>query len=83
VQQLRRYEDYTAKAGLHKMHGLRHAFSQLRYYEITGRHAPAAGGKRLKELSKEEKLLDTKARLTISSELGHEREQITAIYLGR
>lgn len=83
VQQMRRYEDHTSKAGLCKMHGLRHAFAQLRYYELTGRLAPAAGGKTSKELTKEEKQLDKQARLIISAELGHEREQITAIYLGR
>jgi len=27
--------------------------------------------------------LDQEARLTISRELGHEREQISAVYLGR
>jgi hypothetical protein len=27
--------------------------------------------------------VDREARLTISAELGHEREQITAVYLGR
>lgn len=83
VQQLRRYEDHTSKAGLCKMHGLRHAFAQLRYYELTGRLAPAAGGKTSKELTAEEKSLDREARLIISKELGHEREQITSIYLGR
>lgn len=83
VQQMRRYEDHTSKAGLHKMHGLRHAFAQLRYFELTGRLASAAGGKTSKELTKEEKQLDREARLIISMELGHEREQITAIYLGR
>lgn len=83
VQQLRRYEDHTSKAGLCKMHGLRHAFAQQRYYELTGRHAPAAGGMTSKELTKEEKQLDREARLIISAELGHEREQVTAIYLGR
>ena len=83
VQQMYRYEDHTSKAGLCKMHGLRHAFAQQRYYELTGRHAPAAGGKTSKELTKEEKQLDREARLIISLELGHEREQITAIYLGR
>lgn len=83
VQQLRRYEDHTSKAGLCKMHGLRHAFAQQRYFELTGRHAPAAGGKSSKELTREEKQLDREARLIISEELGHEREQITAIYLGR
>jgi hypothetical protein len=29
------------------------------------------------------KAVDREARLTISRELGHEREQISAIYLGR
>lgn len=83
VQQLNRYEKLTVKAGLHKNHGLRHQYAQDRYKEITGRLAPAAGGKNSKELSQEEKLLDNTARLLISKELGHEREQITAIYLGR
>lgn len=83
VQQKNRYEDQTAKAGLCKMHGLRHAFAQLRYLELTGRLAPAAGGKTSKELTAEEKAIDREARLIISAELGHEREQITAVYLGR
>lgn len=83
VQQKNRYEDHTAKAGLCKMHGLRHAFAQLRYLELTGLHAPAAGGKTSKQLTVEEKALDKEARLIISAELGHEREQITAAYLGR
>ena len=34
-------------------------------------------------ISREQKAIDREARLTISSELGHEREQVTAIYLGR
>ena len=83
VQQKNRYEDQTAKAGLCKMHGLRHAFAQLRYFELTGQLAPSANGKTSKELTAEEKVLDRQARLIISEELGHEREQITAVYLGR
>lgn len=83
VQQLRRFEDQTAKAGINRVHGLRHAYAQQRYFELTGRFAPAAGGKISKELSKDEKAIDLQARLVISRELGHEREQITAVYLGR
>lgn len=83
VQQKNRYVDHSTKAGLCKMHGLRHAFAQLRYLELTGWHAPASGGKTSKQLTTEEKALDRQARLIISAELGHEREQITAIYLGR
>ena len=66
-----------------KAHGLRHAYAQSRYRELTGRAAPAAGGAHSPALSAEEKAGDRKARLTISRELGHEREQITAVYLGR
>ncbi len=83
VDQLRIYESATLKVGLHKLHGLRHQYAQDRYVELTGRLAPAAGGKTSKELTSEEKLLDYEARLIISSELGHKREQITAVYLGR
>jgi hypothetical protein len=47
------------------------------------RAAPAAGGPRSKDLTPEQRELYREARLTISAELGHEREQITAVYLGR
>lgn len=83
VDQLRRYEGQVAAAGLSKLHGLRHAYAQARYLELTGRAAPAAGGKTSSELTAEEKQADLVARLQISQELGHEREQITAVYLGR
>lgn len=83
VEQKRIFEYQTAKAGIDNVHGLRHAYAQKRYFELTGRLAPAAGGKTSKELTRDEKQIDRIARLTISEELGHEREQITAIYLGR
>jgi hypothetical protein len=50
---------------------------------LTGWKAPAAGGPTSKQLSPEQKTIDRQARLTISRELGHEREQITAVYLGQ
>lgn len=83
VQQRRLYERQTVRAGLSKLHGLRHAYAQQRYEELTGFPAPAAGGPTARELTEAQKLLDQQARLTISRELGHEREQITAVYLGR
>lgn len=83
VQQLKLYEQQTRLAGLSKMHGLRHRYAQTRYEELTGRPAPAAGGKTSKELTSAEKRLDQMARLQISQELGHVREAITAVYLGR
>ena len=81
--QLRRYEDQCRQAGLHKMHGLRHAYAQARYEALTGWAAPALGGPRASALTPEQKATDLAARLAISRELGHEREQITAVYLGR
>lgn len=83
VQQLRAYERNTANAGLSKMHGLRHAYAQRRYEELTGWKAPAAGGPVTRALSPGQKVMDRHTRQTISRELGHEREQITSVYLGR
>lgn len=83
IQQLRLYERHTARAGLSKLHGLRHEYAQRRYRELTGWPAPAAGGPTARDLTAEQKALDRQVRLTLSRALGHEREQITAVYLGR
>ena len=82
-QQLRIYERHTANAGLSKLHGLRHAYAQDRYTELTGWLSPAAGGPTLKQLSHEQREIDRQARLIISQELGHERAQVVGIYVGR
>ena len=81
--QLNRFKAQTARAGIDRVHGLRHNCVQGRYAELRGWKAPAAGGPTVKQLSPEKKRIDRVARLTISRELGHEREQITAVYLGR
>ena len=81
VQQLRIYERQTANAGLSRMHGLRHAYAQQRYQELTGWPSPAAGGPTSKQLSPEQRQLDQQARLTISQELGHARIQIVSVYV--
>ena len=83
IQQVSRYRSECDKVGLSKMHGLRHAYAQARYLELTGWKAPSVGGPRSKELSREQKEKDKEMRLIISKELGHEREAITATYLGR
>jgi hypothetical protein len=83
VDQLRIFKSQCAKAGIHHVHGHRHLYAQQRYLELTGRPAPAAGGRSAKLLSPEERIVDRNARLMISRELGHEREQITTVYLGR
>lgn len=77
------YVDQTSRAGLSKLHGLRHRYAQQRYEELTGWPCPAAGGPRSKMLSVQQKKQDRRARLIISRELGHEREPVTAIYCGR
>ena len=82
VQQMRIYERDTLRAGLSQMHGLRHAYAQNRYEELTGWKCPAAGGPEKASLTREQWMIDRYARLTISRELGHEREQITAAYCG-
>jgi hypothetical protein len=83
VKQLHRYERQTRDAGLSRLHGLRHEYAQRRYLELTEGVCPAAGGLPSKELNPAQRALDHKARITISSELGHAREAISAVYLGR
>ncbi|GHC34861.1 hypothetical protein GCM10010082_31950 [Kushneria pakistanensis] len=83
AQHLKSYEYHLGKVGLSRMHGLRHAYAQMRYQELTGRASPAAGGASARDLTPEQRTEDREARLTISRELGHEREQVTAVYLGR
>ena len=81
--QLNRFKAQTARAGIDRVHGLRHHYAQARYADSTGWKAPAAGGPTSKQLSADQKVIDRQARLTLSRELGHEREQITAVYVGR
>ena len=83
VQQLHRYERQLRNAGMSKLHGLRHAYAQRRYRELTGWRAPVAGGRASDSLTTEQRALDSKARATISNDLGHSREAISAVYLGR
>lgn len=82
-QQRNTYDAQCQQAGLHKMHGLRHAYAQTRYEVLTGRKAPAAGGPSVRSLSREQRAEDRQARQTISRELGHERLAVVAIYVGR
>ena len=82
VKQLHRYERQTRNAGLSRLHGLRHEYAQRRYLELTERVCPAAGGLSSKELNPAQRALDHRARITISSEHGHAREAISAMYLG-
>lgn len=89
-EQLGHYKTVTAHMGLSNLHGLRHAYAQRRYQELTayfdedkkGLLAPIAGGKPYKELSLTEKDWDRRARRIIVLELGHSRLNITKTYIG-
>ncbi|MBJ9976718.1 integrase domain-containing protein [Pseudomonas sp. S75] len=83
IQQQHVYDGQCKAAGLSHMHGLRHQYAQSRYEALTGWKAPALGGPCAENLAPPQRLLDTSARQTISRELGHERLQVTAVYLGR
>ena len=83
IQQERRFDYQIKKAGLSNMHGFRHLWSHQRYLGITGFKCPAAGGPTRRELTKAQRALDREAREIITKELGHNRSQITANYLGR
>jgi hypothetical protein len=76
-----RYE--CERVGIHGVHGYRHRYAQRRYHELTGWECPARGGPTSKELNKKQKKIDHQAREVISREMGHGREAITAVYLGR
>jgi hypothetical protein len=80
---LRHFCYQCERVGIHAFHGHRHFYAQARYKELTGSACPARGGPIAKQLTPTQKALDGEARLTISREMGHHREQITAVYLGR
>lgn len=83
IQQRNVYDGQCKAAGLNRMHGLRHRYAQARYEALTGWKAPAGGGPVARMLTLEQRVQDFIARQTISYELGHERPQITAVYVGR
>ena len=56
---------------------------QRRYEELTSWKAPVAGGPTSDALTNDQRALDQKTRAVISQELGHLREAITVVYLGR
>ena len=83
IQQRHVYDGQCKAASLSSMHGLRHQYSQSRYEALTGWKAPSAGGPSSGGLSDTQQTIDVEVRQVISRELGHERLQVTSIYLGR
>jgi site-specific recombinase XerC len=80
IQQRCVYDKQTLRAGLKNLHGLRHAYAQKRYKELTGWEAPINGGPTSRELTKEQKEIDYQARMILTEELGHSRIEIVKNY---
>lgn len=83
IEQQTIYDRQTSEAGLHKLHGLRHAYAQRQYEVLTGWNCPAKGGPTSQQLTFQQKQRDQLARLQISHLLGHDRVDVVAIYCGK
>lgn len=82
------YVSQARQAGLKNLHGLRHAYAQKRYFEITalmsggdGWNCPANGGIPSEKLLVKQKEIDRLARESIAIELGHSRISVSRVYL--
>ena len=89
-QHLSHYQRQAKAMGVCKLHGLRHAYAQKCYLELTklldpnkqGFVCPMAGGKTYPQMNKLEKAIDRQARQSLSFILGHSRSSIVKIYIG-
>ncbi len=81
-QQRDRFYHQTRSVGLTNVHGLRHAYAQARYAEMTGFLPPSLGGLSWDEMTPYQRQLDRAARREVSRELGHNRISVTNTYLG-
>lgn len=82
IEHTRRARSLINQFGIHQIHGLRHAYAQRRYAELTGWAPPAQGGPQATDMTKEQYARDRAARMTVSNELGHGRVSVTNVYLG-
>lgn len=87
--QLNKYTTETRAAEIKNPHGLRHAYAQKRYHELTTQisksnswQCPVNGGPEFKNMTKQQKIIDRQARLIVSNELGHSRISIVRRYIG-
>ena len=78
----KKYDNVTARHQIDG-HGLRHAYAQDLYKSITGFSCAKSGGPEWKKMDQGQKEKAQEARLTVSKELGHNREEIANVYLGR
>lgn len=95
INQLNVFDRQMKAVGLRNSHGARHAYAQRRYTELTkellsreagktieGFLPPAKGGLRPRAMSAADRAIDKAARSILTQELGHNRIQIVANYLG-
>lgn len=76
------YDNATLKAGLRNNHGLRHWYACWRYHKLSGSLPPALGGVTCDALDVAARRSEYFVRLQVSRELGHNRVDVTATYLG-
>lgn len=82
IQQREVYDKQVANASIKNPHGLRHAFAQRLYKELTGWEAPINGGPKIKDLTPEQKQKDHEARMLITELMGHGRKNVVINYCG-
>ncbi len=90
VEQLNKYAYQTRRMGLSQLHGLRHAYAQRRYRELTtyyspqqkGWECPFNGGPKKMELTPAQQHIDFKVRHILTRELGHSRLSVLKTYCG-
>ena len=75
-QQIRPARELLHAHGLKGFHDLRAAYACERYQQLTGQPAPVNGGRCA------DRTLDRKRAQQISHELGHNRIDVVAAYIG-
>lgn len=83
VEQETLYRNQASRAGINRAHGLRHAYAQRLYKNLTGWECPAKGGPLKSELTTEQQKIDKLARQVVSESLGHERLEVVSVYVGK
>ena len=81
IEQVRRFDHWVKKVGLHHMHGLRHEYAQRQYEALSGLTAPVKLGD-LPEWTDDERERDLQARKALSPRLGHGRTDVMGAYIG-
>lgn len=82
VQMKDRYKNTIKRIGLGKGHGLRHRYVQMTYQTLAGWPCRVKGGSAYQFMTPEQKEKDREVRQILSWELGHNRIEVVAQYIG-